>query len=87
MNWFAWLQFMQALAMAYATSQGKDVRALGYLRVAINVVGTPQATDEQLRALMEEYGEKVANQAPTTAEELEALDKRLAELSGAIQQD
>lgn len=85
MNWFAWLQFMQALLLAYGTSQGKDVRALGYLKVAIALSMTPQVTDEALRALMEEYQAKVANQEPTSAAELEELDQRLADLSEGIQ--
>jgi hypothetical protein len=85
MNFFAWLQFVQALATAYATSQGKDARALGYLRVATGLVNGQQATDAELHALMTEYQQKVANQTPTTADELTALDLALAQVSGQIQ--
>lgn len=85
MNLFAWLQFVQSLATAYATSQRKDVRALGYLRVATGLVASQQATDAELQALMTEYQQKVANQTPTTSEELAALDAALAEVSAAIQ--
>lgn len=85
MNFFAWLQFVQALATAYATSQGKDARALGYLRVATGLVNSQHATDAELQALMVEYQQKVANQTPTTADELTALDLALAQASSAIQ--
>jgi hypothetical protein len=85
MNLFAWLTFVQSLATAYATSQGKDVRALGYLRVATNVVNGQRATDADLEALIGEYTEKVASGAPTTTEELAELDARLGATSAAIQ--
>ena len=80
-----WFNFIQSLATAYATSQGKDVRALGYLRVATGLVTGQQATDAELQTLMTEYQQKVANQTPTTSAELAALDAALAEVSEAIQ--
>lgn len=80
-----WLTFIQSLATAYATSSGKDARALGYLRVATGLVTSQHATDAELQALMTEYQQKVANQTPTTPEELAALDAALAEVSAAIQ--
>lgn len=83
--WFAWLQFLQALALTYATSEGKDARALGYLNVALTLASTPRVTAADLYALMDEYKAKVANNVPTTAAELEELDQRLAALSQAIQ--
>lgn len=85
MSYFAWLQFVQALATAYATSQGKDVRALGYLRVATGLVISQQATDAELQAIEHEYQHKVAHQMPTTADELASLDLALAKVSSAIQ--
>lgn len=85
MSYFAWLQFIQALATAYATSQGKDVRALGYLRLATGLVSGQRATDAEIQSLMAEYQLKVASQTPTTAEELAALDAALAQISGQIQ--
>jgi hypothetical protein len=85
MNFFAWLQFVQALATAYATSQGKDLRALAYLRLVTTVITGQHATDAELQALMEEYGAKVGGQVPTTVEELQELDARLASRSAAIQ--
>lgn len=85
MNLLAWLSFVQTLANAYATSQGKDVRALGYLRLITTAVTGQQATDSELQALMDEYSAKVTNQTPTTVEELQELDARLAAASSAIQ--
>lgn len=85
MNLFAWLTFVQSLATAYATSQGKDVRALAYLRVVTTAITGQQATDKELKALMDEYSTKVASGAPTTTEELTALDARIASNSAAIQ--
>lgn len=85
MNFALWLTIIDSFASAYATSQGKDVRALGYLRVATSLVTGQQATDSELQALMNEYSAKVANQTPTTAAELQELDARLAARSGAIQ--
>lgn len=85
MNFFAWLKFVEALATAYATSQGKNVRALAYLRVVSNVMTGQQLTDAGLKALEDEYNAKVASGAPTTAEELAELDARIASTSAAIQ--
>ena len=85
MNLVLWFNFVQALAAAYTTSQGKDVRALGYLRVAAGLVTGQQATDAELQTLMVEYQQKVANQTPTTSAELAELDAVLAARSGAIQ--
>jgi len=85
MNLFAWLKFVETLATAYATSQGKDVRALGYLRVVTTAITGQQVTDADLAALMDEYSSKVASGAPTTAEELAELDARIASVSAAIQ--
>lgn len=85
MDLFAWLTFVQTLAAAYATSQGKDVRALAYLRVVTNAVAGQQATDAELQVLMDEYSAKVSSGAPTTTEELTALDARIASTSAAIQ--
>lgn len=85
MNFMLWLNLVQTLATAYSTSQGKDVRALGYLRVATGLVTGQQVTDAELQALMDEYSAKTANQTPTTAEELQELDARLAGRSAAIQ--
>ena len=85
MNFALWLNFIKVLATAYATSKGNDVRALGYLRVATGLVTGQHATDVELRALMDEYNGKVANQTPTTPEELQDLDARLAARSTAIQ--
>jgi hypothetical protein len=62
-----------------------DIRALGYLRVATGLAVGQQATDAELQALMDEYTAKVAAQTPTTAEELQELDARLAARSAAIQ--
>jgi hypothetical protein len=85
MNLFAWLTFVQSLATAYATSQGKDVRALGYLRVVTTAITGQQVTDADLKALMDEYSAKVASGATTTTEELAELDARIASTSAAIQ--
>jgi hypothetical protein len=85
MSLLTWLTFVQSLATAYATSQGVDIRALGYLRVATGLVTGQQPTDAELQALMDEYTAKVAGQTPTTAEELQELDARLAARSAAIQ--
>lgn len=85
MDLFAWLTFVQTLATAYATSQGKDVRALAYLRVVTTAVAGQQATDAELQVLMDEYSAKVSSGAPTTTEELTALDARIASTSAAIQ--
>lgn len=85
MNFALWLTIIESLASAYATSQGKDVRALGYLRVATGLVIGQRATDAELQALVDEYSAKVANQKPTTVEELQELDGRLAGRSAAIQ--
>jgi uncharacterized Rossmann fold enzyme len=85
MDLFAWLQFVQTLATAYATSQGKDIRALGYLRVITTAVTSQQVTDAEIKALMDEYSAKVASGAPTTSEELAELDARIDAASAAIQ--
>jgi hypothetical protein len=84
-NLYHWLAFIQALVSAYETSQGKDLRALGYLRVATGLVAGQRATDADLEALAFEYSSKVENQIPTTPEELTELDARLAAQSEAIQ--
>ncbi len=85
MNIAAWLAIVQALAQAYATSQGKDLRALGYLRVVTNGINGQQLTDAELASLMAEYTTKVAGQVATTTEELTELDARLSTRSAAIQ--
>lgn len=85
MNFTLWLTVIQSLADAYASSQGKDIRALGYLRVATGLGTGQQATDAELQALIDEYSAKVASQTPTTAAELQELDGRLAGRSAGIQ--
>jgi hypothetical protein len=85
MDLHAWLAVVNALANAYAVSQGKDTRALGYLRVATGIAAGKRATDAELAEMMEEYNTKVANQTQTTPEELAELDARLAARSAAIQ--
>lgn len=76
MNYFAWLQFVQALATAYATSRGRDLRALGYLRLAVALFSGQPATRPDLDALIREYTDKIQDGTPTTAAELAALDAR-----------
>lgn len=85
MNFKLWLSIIESLATAYATSQGVDIRALGYLRVATGLVTGQQTTDAELQALIDEYKAKTANGTPTTAAELQELDARLAGRSAAIQ--
>lgn len=79
--WTQWLQLASMLAQAYATSQGQDSRALGYLRIVTTQIFTP----DSLAALKAEYQEKVAGNAPTTEAELTELDQRLADQSAGIQ--
>lgn len=85
MNFALWLTIIESFASAYAASHGNDIRALGYLRVATGLVTGQQVTDAELQALLDEYQAKVAGNVPTTAEELQELDARLAGRSAAIQ--
>lgn len=85
MNFALWLTIIESFASAYATSQGKDIRALGYLRVASGLFTGQPVTDAQLQSLLDEYQAKVAGNVPTTAGELQELDARLAGRSTAIQ--
>lgn len=85
MNWYLWLNLLSTFGTAVAESQGKNDRAVRYLKLATSIGGATVATDEDLRALKQKYEEEVANDTPTDASELDSIAARIAARSQAIQ--
>lgn len=85
-NLGTWLTFATQLAQDYALSRGKNVRALGYLQVAVNAAAGQQFTNTELTRLMSKYQERVALDQESTAAELEQLRDEIKARSLLIQQ-
>ena len=85
MDYLLWAQVIGSFVTAIAESQGKDTRAIGYLKVSTSLASSVSATDAELLALKAKYDAAAAAGTPVTAEELAELKASINSLSDQIQ--
>lgn len=80
-----WLQLVTGLAAVVAKENGQAPRELAYLELLTKASTLVALTDEDLRALKEKYEYEVANDVPTSAEDLQIIVQRIHERGQRIQ--
>lgn len=85
-NLNTWLTFVNQLAQVYAMSRGKDIRALGYLQTATQLIGSQSFTNDEMTRLMGKYQQRVALDEESTLAELTQVRDEIRARSLLIQQ-
>lgn len=85
MDYTLWLQLITSFATIVARESGAAPRELAYLDAAMSIAKLKTATDSDLEELRLKYEAEVAEDLPTTPDELDEIIQRIEERGKRIQ--